>query len=265
MRRRTPSSTCGERAWRVLLASGLLLPAVLAASAQPYRFHFDVLGEQHRTPSLDAYQRDLAALLAENGLAGAEVVQAFPPYVGLRVYAGKERSFNSPHHAGVVVQYGSTGGRTAYRDPDARLYLDQRVRYLAAGVVAEHTLGVPQSGFDDRRRVPFFYAQPLVEWTRVAHEERTALGDAPAETHRGTFYALQPALEVGGGLRFMQGARYVRVALGAYWRYPAVLTGTTETFHLGMSRGHLRAGPQGEKARSDGYGLRLALGLGLTR
>ena len=218
----------------VASSSGAITYSSLPAQAQQYRLHLDILGETHFTPSLDRYQDDLVAALRSGGLTGTEAVQSFPPYVGFRVYAGRERSFNSPHHLGFLVQIGSTGARTAYRDPEGSIYIDDRVAYRAFGLMAEHTLGA-NANYEDRPRIPFLYAAPLLEWTRVAHEERVTLGTTKAR--RATFNAIQPALELGGGVRFMRGEHYGRLALGVYWRVPSALKGEKPHEQIGITKG----------------------------
>ncbi len=251
-----------RRCLKTCWAGLVLLAACLPAQAQQYRLHLDVLGETHSPPSLHRYQDDLVASLRSGGLTGTEAVQSFPPYVGFRVYAGRERSFNSPHHMGLLVQIGSTGARTAYRDPEGSIYIDDRVAYRAFGLMAEHTLGA-NPNYEDRTRIPFLYATPLLEWTRVAHEERVSVGTTQAR--RATFNAIQPGLEFGGGVRFMRGANYGRLALGVYWRVPAALKGGDVTEQIGITKGGLRVSADVEEARSDGFGLRLSVGIGLTR
>ncbi len=240
----------------------LLFAAVLPARAQ-LRAHVEVLGEYHTVPSLRAYEDRLADALVAAGLDGAETVQAYPPFVGLRLFVGTEAGFLSENYAGIVVATGSTGARTAYRDAESALYVDDRIAFRSIGVLYEVTLGGEQARYEARRAEPFVYAQPLLEWTRLRHEER--LVDAHPITVRNTYQTLQGSVEVGGGLRLPLRKTYVRAALGAYWRLPRPLTASSARAGVVALGGTtLRLG-DGDAVQGDGFGVRLGIGFGLAR
>lgn len=240
----------------------VLLFACSSAIAQPFRAHVELLAEHHTMGSLRAYQDHAQRQMLDMGFSGATQVHQYPPFLGFRVYAGKERAFNSPDHYGVILGYRSTGARTGHREENGTFNLDQRLTTATFGMLYEHPLG---STFASRSsRVPFMYLTPRVEWNRLTQEEH--LSGLLQHNLSRTYDSFQPAIEGGVGYRFMQGegTRYVRLAAGASWRFPSRFRGSTGLSGLLTPPTDTIEGPDGG-IKHNGFGFHVSLGYALTR
>lgn len=170
----------------LLLTVAALLPATPRAAAQEAQVRLYAGLETHRLDEVRDWQHQQQTAMGATGIP-LEVVEAFPPYLGVR--AEGVLALSPARRLGVTAGYGSSGGRLHYADYSGEAAIDHLAERRHVGLLLEQQAPGPLPlwlNLHVRYSFTTIRSQGMVRLGTVVQET--------SETLKGGGVSLEPAL-----------------------------------------------------------------------